>query len=128
VAEDKPISELMKDFVEQLMLYLRERGKESVSYILLQPLQKVGIKAALLLVATALMILGAVFMGIFMVLGFASLFGGSYVWGYLCAGLLVIVIAVVLVLIMSRVGKEERKDGGTKRDPGEAGHGSGSAG
>jgi len=128
VAEDKSISELMKEFVEQLMLYLRERGKESVSYILLQPLQKVGIKAALLVVATALLILGAVFMGIFAVLGFAALFGGSYTWGYLCAGLLVIVIAVVLVLIMSRVGKEERKDGGAKGGREGTDHSSGPAG
>lgn len=114
MAEEKSISELMKEFVEQLMLYVRERGKESVSYILLQPLQKVGIKAALLVAATAMVVLGAVFLGIFAVLSFAELFGGDLLWGYLCGGLLVIIVAAVLVLVMSRVGKEARKDGGAK--------------
>ncbi len=112
MAEEKSLSELMKEFVEQLMLYVRERGKESVTYILLQPLQKVGIKAALLVAATAMVVLGAVFLGIFAVLGFAELFGGDLLWGYLCGGLLVIIVAAVLALVMSRVGKEARKDGG----------------
>ncbi|MBU0610930.1 MAG: hypothetical protein KKI08_23825 [Armatimonadetes bacterium] len=128
MAEEKSISELMKEFVEQLMLYVRERGKESVSTILLQPLQKVGIKAALLVAATAMVVLGAVFLGIFAVLGFAELFGGDLLWGYLCGGLLVIIVAATLVLAMSRVGKEVRKDDRAKDGVKGGGDSSGSSG
>ncbi len=126
MAEDKSVSELMKAFVEQLMLYLRQRGRETVGYVLVQPLQKAGLKVALLLTATALMILGAVFLGVFAVIGFAYLFGGSYECGYLCAGLLVMAVAVVLVMVALRVGKEERRDDSTSGRTGEADHGAGS--
>jgi hypothetical protein len=114
MAEDKSIPELMKEFVEQLMLYLRERGKESVSYVLVKPLQQAGVRIALLLLVTALLILGAVFLGMFAVLGFATLFGGNLLMGYLCGGLLVLVAAAVLVLAMGRVGKEAGDDAGAK--------------
>ncbi len=69
---------------------------------------------ALLLLGTALLILGAVFLGMFAVLGFATLFGGNLLMGYLCGGLLVLVAAAVLVLAMGRVGKEAGDDAGAK--------------
>jgi uncharacterized membrane protein len=112
MADDKSISELMKEFVEELMLYLRQRGRESVSYVVVEPLSTAGIKVAMILVAAALMIIGAVFLGNFMVLGFAALCGGSALWGYLCSAVLVMVLAVVVLLVMSRVGQEDKTDDG----------------
>jgi len=126
MADDKSLSELMKAFVEELVLYLKRRGRDTVAYVLIQPLQTAGIKVALLLAATALIILGAVFLGMFAVLGFTYLFGGSYEMGYLCAGVLVLIVAAVLMLVTSRVGKEAGKDDNASAGAGKADHGSGS--
>ena len=128
MVEEKTVSELMKEFVEELMLYLRQRGKETVTHVVVEPVQKAGIKIALLLVAAALMVIGAVFLGNFIVLGFTELFGGSYLWGYLSAAVLVMILAGVLVLVMSRVGKQESNHGNQEADHRGNGHKSRPAG
>lgn len=125
MTDDKSLSELMKTFVEELIWYLKRRGRDTVAYILIQPLQQAGAKLVLLLAATALIILGAVFLGMFAVLGFTYLFGGSYLMGYLCAGVLVLIIAAAVLLASSRregsepQGKEATHDdhagGGTRK-------------
>lgn len=123
MAAEKDLSELIKEFVAELMTYVRQRGKETVTEVVVQPLTMAGIKIGLIIAAAALMVLAAVFLGIFMVIGFATLFGGSYLWGYLCSGVLVMVLAAIVLLIMSRLGKEEKSDkedgdGRTERDRG----------
>jgi len=127
MAEDKTVPELMREFVAELMLYLRQRGREAVTHVVVEPLQQAGIKVALLLVATALAIIGLVFLGNFMVLYFAWLCGGL-LWGYLVSAALVMILAAALVLVMSLVGKEERTDGKAEGAAGDDGHGAGSAG
>lgn len=127
MVEEKSISELTKEFVAELMLYLRQRGKETVTHVVVEPLQKAGLKIALLLVAAAMAILAMVFLGIFMVYGFATLFYGSLMWGYLASAVLILIVAGALLLVMSRVGKEERKDAGQDGDGRGNGHGGGPA-
>lgn len=128
MVEEKTVSELMKEFVAELMLYLRQRGKETVTHVVVEPLTKAGLKIALLLVAAAMGVLAVVFLGIFMVYGFATVFGGSLMWGYLASAVLILIVAAVLMVVMSQVGKEERKHGKQNGDARGNGHRGGPAG
>jgi len=107
MAEDKNVSELMKEFVATLMTYLKQRGVEFVTAVTVEPLKKFAGKAALGCAGLTLVLLGLIFLGLFMVQGFASLFGGSYLWGYLASAVLVMLIGAILMLVMARGGKEE---------------------
>jgi len=130
MAEDKDLADLMKEFVAALMTYLRQRGQEFITDLTLKPLRKIAGKLVLLTIALTLFIVGAVFLGIFMVLGFSWLCGGSYTWGYLCAGLLVLAIALIVLMVMGRAGESKKEE---KRERGELerrseGHGGGPTG
>lgn len=116
MAEEKDLSQLVKEFLAELMAYLRQSGAELVSHILVDPLRKLAGKAALLAVATTLLISGAIFLAQFMVLGFAWLFGGNLVWGYLAAAVLVIALAVILLVLVGRSGRQEGGKRGKGRD------------
>lgn len=106
MADEKTVSELMKDFVATLMVYLKQRGAEFVTAVTVEPLKKFAGKVALGCAGLTLLLLGLVFLGLFMVQGFAALFGGSYLWGYLASAVLVILLGVILMMVMARSGKE----------------------
>ena len=106
MADEKTVAEVMKEFITTLMTYLKQRGAEFVTAVTVEPLKKFAGKAALGCVGLTLIVLGLVFLGIFMVQGFAVLFGGSYVWAYLASALLTMLIGAILMLVMARGGKE----------------------
>jgi protein-S-isoprenylcysteine O-methyltransferase Ste14 len=106
MAEEKSISETVHELVATLMMYLKQRGAEFVTAVVVEPLRKSAAQAALGCAGLVFLALGIVFLGMFMVHGFAALLD-SYVWGYLASAGVTLVIAAILMLIMSRRGKEE---------------------
>lgn len=113
MAEEKNASELMREFVATLMTYLKQQGAQFVTAVTVEPLKKFAGKAAIGCAGLTLLVLGLIFLGMFMVHGFAALFGGSYLWGYLASAVLVMIVGVLLMMIMARSGKGEvaGKDG-----------------
>lgn len=114
MAEQKTVTEAVQEFVATLMAYLKQRGAEFVTAVLVQPLQKFAAKAALGCGGLVLLTLGIIFLGLFMVQGFAALFD-SYLWAYLASAGVLILGAALLLWGMIRGGKEE---GGAKHEQG----------
>lgn len=98
---------MMKEFVHALMTYTKQRGAEMVTAIVVDPLKKMAGKIGLGCAGITFISLGIVFLGMFMVHGFARLFGDDYVYGYLASTILMLILGAVLLWLMSRSGKEE---------------------
>jgi hypothetical protein len=116
MAEEKDLAELVKEFVAALMTYLRQRGQEFITDLTLKPLRKIAPKLVLLAVALTLFILGAVYLGAFMVMGLSWLCGGNPIWGHLCAAVIVLAIGLGLLMLMGKdkPAKEVGQDGREK--------------
>lgn len=112
MAEEREVSELMKEFVHALTTFVKQRGAEMFSAIVVDPLKKMAGKIGLGCAGITFVSLGIVFLGMFMVHGFARLFNDDYVYGYLCSTFLMLILGAILLWAMSRGGKEEE----AKRD------------
>lgn len=114
MAEEREVSEMMKEFVHALMTYTKQRGAEMVQAVVVEPLKKMAAKIGLGCAGMTFVSLGIVFLGLFMVHGFARLFGADYVYGYLASAILVLILGALLLWLMGRSGndaEEAKKDG-----------------
>ncbi|MHB8997275.1 MAG: hypothetical protein ACYC63_18670 [Armatimonadota bacterium] len=109
MAEPHDIPEMMKEFVSALMTYLKQRGAEFVSAVVVDPLRKMALKVGLGCAGMVFVSLGVIFLGLFMVHGFARLFYNDILYGYLASAILILIVGAVLLWLMSRSGKEEEK-------------------
>jgi len=109
MAEPHDIPEMMKEFVSALMTYLKQRGAEVVSAVVVDPLRKMAVKVGLGCAGMVFISLGVVFLGLFMVQGFARLFYNDILYGYLASAILILIVGAALLWLMSRSGKEEVK-------------------
>ena len=121
MAEQHEVSELTKQFLHALMLYLKQRGAELTTAILVDPLRKMAGKIGLGCAGITFVCLGVVFLGMFMVHGFARLLGGDYVYGFLASAAVVLILGALSFWLMSRAGKGEAKKRG-KDSGGTTGH------
>lgn len=122
MAEQHEVSQATKELIGTTMTYLKQRGAEFVTGVVVEPLQRAAGKIVMLLLAATLGIIAMVFLSNFIVLGLADLFG-SLVWGYLGATVVILIIAVILLKIMSSGGKaEERGKHGQRRNGDRGGH------
>ena len=118
--EQRDLSEAMKEFVATLMTYLKQRGAEFVTATVVDPVRKLAVKLGFGCAGLTLVILGLVFLGICLVQYFGWLFG-NMIYGYLSAGVLMLLLAGVLLWLMGRSGKEEaKKRGRDKRADGDS--------
>ena len=111
MAEEKDVSQLVREFLSALWLYLRQQTAEFIRKATIVPLREAALKAAFLALTAGLMLVAAVFLGIGIMMGLANLLGSSMA-AFLAAGALLIAVGVVIVLILFRPwqGKAKKKD------------------
>lgn len=75
--EDKDLTQLVREFVETLVLYLRQQGRELVTEVTAKPLRQVGAHFLLLIAVASMLGLGIALAGIGAALGLRELLGSS---------------------------------------------------
>lgn len=111
MVDNQELTALLKEFLATLAAYLRQRGAEAVTAVVVEPVRKAALKLGLGCAGATLLCLGLVFLGIFAVGGLAWLCGGNYLLGYLAAALLALGFGALLLWLMGRRPREVHRRG-----------------
>lgn len=106
MAEPANLTDLIREFLSTLSLYLRQRGREFVEDIAVEPIRRGAVKAGLLAVAMGLGCAGAVFLAIGLMLLLAELLGSTWA-AFLVVAAAGLIAAGVLIFFVTRSGRKE---------------------
>lgn len=106
--EEKDLPQLVREFVEALVLYMRQQGREWVTAVTMPPLRRAGTYLLILTAVGALLVLGIIFAGLGAVLGFAQVLGSlSAAYG------LIGMVLLIAAFVVYRLGVSAKDQKGT---------------
>ncbi len=124
MADEQPLGQLLKEFIDTLGRYLRQSAAAAVDEALAAPLRRAARKVALLGVAFGAAVMGAVFLALaFFHLLAETLASDSAAYAASCG--VCVAVAILCSWVVSRDGKARRGEpSGSTRRSGEAVDGS----
>ncbi|NPV47351.1 MAG: hypothetical protein HPY69_10355 [Armatimonadetes bacterium] len=109
--EDKDLTQLVREFVETLLLYLRQQGRDLVTEVTTRPLRRAGAYVLLLAAVSSMLTLGIALVGIGAALGLRELTGSSAA-GFGLMGLVMLLAAFVTYRLGTPRSRRKEEESG----------------
>lgn len=107
--EEKDLTQLVREFVEALGLYLKQQGRELVTEVTMKPLRQAGLYLLLLTAVSSMLALGIVFVGLGAALGLTEALNSSAA-AFGLMGVVILLAAFVTYRLWVSRGQTEGKE------------------